>query len=445
MSGFEFKNVKSTALIDVYRKSCAKKAGSKFHKFLQADGSYTVVCEVPLVVTPPPSTSSSARLINIDDDGLDALARVAQSEVGHFKKYGNAQLSGGLAAVVDTILNRVAHDKYPDDIEAVVDQPWQFSAVKLKAGGTWRGLDEARAQIMDIVREHVAGRANGVGSAIEGATHFLNPYYSSATALASWGNYVKANAVAVYGNDSKKDVHYHGFAPGASLPDEHTIAFDGNASTFSGDGKLKNTKVKVAMLSGSSLRDEIVRICLAEHAYFDNGKAKEDDDPQYKRVGQYWKSVGQSYTGKDKKRYWSAAFISWVLEQAGAGARFPGAAGHCVYFQHFVSSSDPMALYEPLPQAVAVPEPGDIVHYGRESAKRYDFTEAAADFGADGWYPSHSDIVVEKRAGELITLGGNVGDTVGKKSVPIDANGLLVDRQEKGQTYPWIGVLKLKL
>ncbi len=134
-----------------------------------------------------------------------------------------------------------------------------------------------------------------------------------------------------------------------------------------------------------------------------------------------------------------------MLSEAGAGARFPGAAAHSKYFQHFVSTTDSLALYEALPQTGAIPEPGDIVHYGRETAKRYDFTDAAAAFGADEGYPSHSDIVVEKRAGELITIGGNVGSTVGKKTVPIDSNGHLVDRKESGQTYPWIGVLKLRL
>src|SRR5690606_34982564 len=35
-------------------------------------------------------------LISLSSTDLDALARVAQSEVGHFGKYGKGQLSGGI-------------------------------------------------------------------------------------------------------------------------------------------------------------------------------------------------------------------------------------------------------------------------------------------------------------------------------------------------------------
>ncbi|WP_162488331.1 DUF2272 domain-containing protein [Azospirillum lipoferum] len=415
-----------------------------FSKILEPGGkTYQVTCTVSSpqstvsFASPIPAPLIAGRMIEVSDRALDALARVAQSEVGHFGKYGKAQLAGGLAAVVDTVINRVAHKNYPDSIEAVIDQPKQFSAVN--GPGTWVGLDPAQPTVMEIVRTHVAGRASGVASMIKGATHFLNPHISSAVAMASWGRYVVENAVAVYGDDAERDVHYHGFPPGGTLPDTYSLRFNGVSAAFEGDGSSPG-----GLPVGSELRDAIVRICWKEYAFFDNGAAKETDDPQFKRVGEYWKVIGRPFTGKDTNQFWSAAFVSFVLDQAGAGARFPGAAAHCLYFQHFVNALDHYALYEALPQSDAVPEVGDILHYGRDTAKTYDFAKAATAFAADGWYPSHGDIVVEKRADTLITIGGNVLSSVGRKTVMTDDQGRLIDRQEDGQNFPWIGILKLR-
>lgn len=173
--------------------------------------------------------------IHVSESDLDALARVSQSEVGHFGRYGAAQLSGGLEAVVDTIFNRVAHPNsfFPDTIQGVINKRAQFSAVRNR---DWRTLPKARRQIWQIVETHIQERASGKASAIRGATHFLNPYLSSASALRGWGNHVKANATAIYGKDSRRDVHYHGFAPNVSPAPSHIIGFRGKSFAFDGRG-----------------------------------------------------------------------------------------------------------------------------------------------------------------------------------------------------------------
>lgn len=385
---------------------------------------------------------SGGRVINITDVDLDALQRVAQSEVGHFGKYGEAQLRGGLAAVVDTILNRVAHPRWPDSIQEVVDQPKQFSAIN--ETGSWAGLPVATPNVARIVEEHVNARAAGRASEIGGATHFLNPHLSSASALAAWGNHVVRNAVAVYGNEAKKDVHYHGFAPGASLPPTYVVARNGRASSFDSVGRSPGGPA-----SNTELRNAIVRICHEELARFNGGKAKETDDPQYLRVGDYWRAVGQANNGRTvdaqgKRPAWSAAFISFVLKEAGAADRFKYAVAHCHYFQDFVDRSGP-ALYEAIPANDVIPSVGDIVHHGRGDALQHDFAAARADYGNDSFYPSHAAIVVgvDRDAGVVRTIGGNEGNSVKLATHQLDENGHLKPRKSGSNVFPWIGILRL--
>lgn len=385
---------------------------------------------------------ATGRVINVTDTDLDALQRVAGSEVGHFGKYGQAQLQGGLAAVVDTVLNRVAHAKWQDTIQEVIDQPAQFSAVN--ATGSWTGLPVATMTVARIVKDHVDARAAGVASEIKGATHFLNPHFASPSALAAWGNHVVNNAVAIYGSQQKKDLHYHGFAPGTALPPAYVVARNGHASAFNAVGRSAT-----GLISHAGLRDAVVRICRDELAFFNGGKAKETEDPQFRRVGDYWMAVGQPIDGRTvntngSRPAWSAAFISFVLKEAGAGDRFKYSVAHCHYFQDFADRQG-SALYEAVPADEVTPSPGDIVHHGRGDAAKHDFAAARSDYGSDSFYPSHSSIVVEvdHNAGLVRTIGGNESDSVRLATYPIDKNGRLKPRKIGSNTLPWIGILRL--
>jgi hypothetical protein len=161
--------------------------------------------------------------ITINEDDIEALARTSMSEVGHFARYGEKTLKGGVEAVIDTILNRVGHPSFPDAIDEVVNARFQFSAIGGPGGvRTWRRLSRASDAVFDIATQHLASRVSGSRSTVGGATHFLNPHLSSARALSTWGNHVVANAVASWGHG--RDIHYHGFAPGTAPPPAYTVA-----------------------------------------------------------------------------------------------------------------------------------------------------------------------------------------------------------------------------
>jgi hypothetical protein len=184
-------------------------------------------------------------VIDLTQRELDALSRTAMSEVGHFGRYGEAVLEGGVAAVVDTIINRVAHPAFPATVDAVVDAPYQFSAIGGPGGsGTWGKLKAASPTVQGIVERHLVRRAGAGSCTVKGATHFLNPHLSSAKALAQWGNHVVANHVAVWG--AKQDVHYHGYAPDVQPAPTYVLVFRGNSCTFSGRGVAQGAMQVVA-------------------------------------------------------------------------------------------------------------------------------------------------------------------------------------------------------
>ena len=408
--------------------------------------------------------TGTGKLIEVSDVDLDALARVANSEVGHFGRHGEDQLRGGLAAVVDTIFNRVAHRSFPDTIQRVIDQKSQFSAINPL--GTWTKLPVAPQKIFDIVSKHVEARAGGAPSIIKGAINFLNPFASSAKAMREWGQFVVDHAVAKFGNEAKHDVHFHGTAPGRGSPHEYVLKRGGRSFQFSPDGQpvaphvagggagggtgVSSSFSATGTSKAATIRERLVENALAEWNFFEQGLRKEADDPQFRRIGTYWQSVGEDFDGRTLisgekpgeliNPAWSAAFISYVVRISGGGDRFLYAQAHAIYVQDFVNGH-PGGLYEARRPESCAPQPGDLVHAGREGAKRFDFDAARQAFKADKRYSSHTDLVVEvlPDKGVVITVGGNVTQSVSKKRLRINADGTLKPRSGP---LPWIAVLR---
>jgi hypothetical protein len=178
----------------------------------------------------------------------------------------------------------------------------------------------------------------------------------------------------------------------------------------------------------------------------------------WQRVGEYWwlgmpnGEAEQRWTGKhdaqgnefppqvDGRYAWSAAFISYVMRIAGAGARFPYAASHSAYIniaarhnpQYAIQAEDP-ALYAPVP--------GDLICLGRASAKAIRFTDLPA-----GEFPSHCDIVTDVQPGALTVIGGNVQDAVTMKHVPVTDTGMIAtpDGAPVDTRYSWFVVVRVE-
>lgn len=168
-----------------------------------------------------------------------------------------------------------------------------------------------------------------------------------------------------------------------------------------------------------TLRGNIARIALEEHARWNYGSAKEWDSGVQGSLRDYWVTGVGSDSGYRSKAHWSAAFISWVVRKAGAGDMFKYAADHGTYIvaakeNRLANNSNPFKAYRTTEVA---PRVGDLVCTYYTGYWTYDNVTPGPG--------KHCDIVTEVASGKIITIGGNVSDSVGKKTVSTDANGYI--------------------
>lgn len=159
---------------------------------------------------------------------------------------------------------------------------------------------------------------------------------------------------------------------------------------------------------------------------------KENESSVYKRVGYYWqRGTGLNYDGRDRNQPWSAAFISTMHRDSNVGPQFKRSPAHAKYIRDAISkkqAGDTSAAYWGYRLSERAPQIGDMVAYSRQKGIDYDHQPE--------YYKSHCDVVVAVRPGEIDVIGGNVGDSVSKKTLSTDQAGLLTD-----QRHNWFAVL----
>jgi hypothetical protein len=197
----------------------------------------------------------------------------------------------------------------------------------------------------------------------------------------------------------------------------------------------------------SAFTDKVAQQCLTEFGRFNNGKGKETKDPFAGFVGEYWK-FGLNMTGIDGRTTfhdakgkpfrpaWSAAFISFIMRKSGAGDAFFYHEGHIHYVVKAIrdaKAGSTTAKFLGRDPNIQAPKVGDLINAGRGTAKTVRFSNVLSKYGPKpvdkgNFLPSHSDIVidVDRVKKKLTTIGGNVDDTVGKKTWDLKIDGTLV-------------------
>jgi hypothetical protein len=194
--------------------------------------------------------------------------------------------------------------------------------------------------------------------------------------------------------------------------------------------------MKREKLRWEAVRAATVRVAEDElQSTWNNGRNRETDAAMRPIIESYWRDG--VYSGgtipadiRIPKDAWSSAFIAWVVQQAGGGDRFSKVGDEENYRQgwrprahwRYVAPSKEnretnnganpfwaFAITEEKPQ------PGDIVVKSREGSR--------ATFAHFIERRTHGDVVVEVGANTVTAIGGNVGHSVSKSSIPLTADG----------------------
>jgi Uncharacterized protein conserved in bacteria (DUF2272) len=181
----------------------------------------------------------------------------------------------------------------------------------------------------------------------------------------------------------------------------------------------------------------------------------------WERIGEYW-WLGQDagtyfsrWTGKHDAKgrifpasesidyAWSAAFISYVMREAGAGPKFPYSAAHAFYVDagwHADREANPRYAVRAERVEDYAPETGDLICFGtgRDSTLRFHDLPVPFFYG-------HCDLVTGVAPGMLTVIGGNVDDAVTMKHVPTTREGRLATQAGHvvDPRYPWFVVVRV--
>ena len=143
----------------------------------------------------------------------------------------------------------------------------------------------------------------------------------------------------------------------------------------------------------------------------------------------YWESVGYYFTDAEynsnsfhENNPWSAAFVSSVMKDAGAGDDFDYSPSHAAYLIYAIDNTlqypdEPFKAYR---TDEVLPEEGDIVCKNRSGGNATYDDVVVGD-------PLHCDIITYVGWFGVDAIGGNLSNTVKEVSYSLDSNGMLTD------------------
>ncbi len=183
------------------------------------------------------------------------------------------------------------------------------------------------------------------------------------------------------------------------------------------------------------------------------GAGPESSLGNFPRVLAYWRAVegeagARAAIDRNRSRYatllshpeapdevwgepaWSAAFISFVMRNAGVDRReFPSSAAHAFYIDAMLADASAFpdqAPFVPRDTDAYAPQPGDLVCADRSRRPLANWRERLPERGE--FRPMHCDIVVSTSPGMVEAIGGNVADSVTLSRFPADSSGRLLPR-----------------
>ena len=240
-----------------------------------------------------------------------------------------------------------------------------------------------------------------------------------------------------------------------------------NGASQPTEPKAPGAAVPAGPVYGGSTASRIVRVALRENynwyqPFIDiNGGLRyqrttesekvrlADGTPSWEKVVTYWRNSGTLYSMMDSgisgagacqstsystaecrafllDNPWSAAFISYVMLQAGV-TTFNTSPAHIDYIRDAYNNTGPFLMMNP---ATTQPAPGDLLCYVRntQAIVGYEGLAAAFDNNPSLRQASHCDVVTKiDRTNKLMeTVGGNVLNGVTLRKLRLDDRGIAI-------------------
>jgi hypothetical protein len=174
----------------------------------------------------------------------------------------------------------------------------------------------------------------------------------------------------------------------------------------------------------SPLKEALLHEAVKQWLRFNRGSGLENTDPFSGFVHEFWEAIGLHFTGRDKDEPWSAAFISFIVRQAGyVGFKF--SAGHATYINDAKQkrdANDASAPFWLFRLNEHKPQLGDLICKRRQPGVTFD--------NLPEHFKGHCDVVVELRDNEVRGMGGNVSQSVSISSFATDGNGFVKQQGE---------------
>ena len=214
----------------------------------------------------------------------------------------------------------------------------------------------------------------------------------------------------------------------------------------------------VRPLLWSHIRTEAKRIALDEWRSWRLGNLSENDPAVQGRLRQYWNATPHIPVGAGIwQESWSAAFISWVLREAGAGPSFAYHNAHRVYVHRAIRNvqhdpSNPIRAFPAEGPDRVRPRVGDLVCSWRENSP-ISYVQLAAMAQPPAGQAMHCDVVTEVGPDHIEVVGGNKSPAAGVVC-PANHSGCTVNRARHdiasgflvplpGNARGWIAVVQI--
>ncbi|PXF48617.1 hypothetical protein BWQ96_01469 [Gracilariopsis chorda] len=139
-----------------------------------------------------------------------------------------------------------------------------------------------------------------------------------------------------------------------------------------------------------------------------------------RRVGDYWDELGLNLDGCDRNVPWSAAFISYMVREAGGGTNFRYSSAHRDYIHDAFAGG--RGLYNSVSNIdSSTVRTGDLACSGRGRIGSWDYSDFLTWYNNGGTshdtIPTHCDIVVAVSGSTITVIGGNVSQRVTRNTV----------------------------